>query len=102
MTPEQVLDVMVERLREVMGTESADPPGGDRRALRFDEDLHADSLDLVEIIEGVERTLAARGHPVSIPDAELVALQSVGEAVDRILAHLRTDRGVAESAASAP
>jgi len=88
MTSNGVLDLMVGRLREVLALDWDEAPGGDWRAVRFDEDLHADSLDLVEMIEGVERALAGSGHQVSIPDAELIALRSVGEAVDRILAQL--------------
>lgn len=92
---------MVERVRAVLAPDLADPPGEGWRAVRFDEDLHADSLDLVEVIEGVERVLAGSGHHVSIPDAELVALRSVGEAVDRILARLPGGGGAIEPAAPA-
>jgi acyl carrier protein len=88
MTADGVLDLMVGRMREVLALDWDEAPGGDWRAVRFDEDLHADSLDLVEMIEGVERALAGMGHRVSIPDAELIALRSVGEAVDRILTQL--------------
>lgn len=51
---------------------------------RFDEDLHADSLDLLEVVENVERALAAEGVEVSLPDAALAGLRTVGEAAQRI------------------
>jgi acyl carrier protein len=57
---------------------------------RFDEDLHADSLDLVEVIEGVERDLAARGLEVALADDELLDLETVGDAVRRIHAAATT------------
>lgn len=55
---------------------------------RFDEDLHADSLDLVEVVEGVERHLADRGAVVALSDEELLGLRTVGEAAERIHASL--------------
>lgn len=97
-TPEHVLDLMVGKLREVLAVDPAEAAGGNWRALRFDEDLHADSLDLVEVIEGVEHSLADSGYLVSLPDAELIALRSVGEAVDRILGQLRAGGEVVEPA----
>jgi acyl carrier protein len=79
-----VLDLLVERIRRVMLLEHAPP--GDWRALRFDEDLHADSLDLVEIVEGVEADLRRRGHAVAVGDADLAGVRAVGDAVDVLVA----------------
>jgi acyl carrier protein len=59
-------------------------------ATRFDEDLRADSLDLVEIIEGVERDLNARGVGLDLPDDTLLAVRTLGDAADAVLSHFRT------------
>jgi acyl carrier protein len=56
---------------------------------RFREDLRADSLALVEIVEIVEETLAPRARAgFHIEDEDLDALTTVGEAVDYTLARL--------------
>lgn len=44
-------------------------------------DLHADSLDLVEVVERVERALAERGWAVRIPQAALSRWHTVGDVV---------------------
>lgn len=89
MTSEEVLALMVERVRDVMALEGSGLPRGVRasgwREVRFDEDLHADSLDLVEVVEGVERELRGRGLRVSVADADLADVRTVGDAVDALL-----------------
>jgi acyl carrier protein len=53
------------------------------RDTRLRDDLGADSLALVEIVEIVEEQLAARAPgPFHIQDEELDGLRTVGEAVD--------------------
>jgi acyl carrier protein len=90
-TPEDVLDLLVDGIRSVMALGDRDlgltgRPRSAWREVRFDEDLHADSLDLVEVIEGVERALARRGVAVRVDDVELVRLLRVGDAADAIAA----------------
>ena len=59
------------------------------RETRFVEDLHADSLALVEIVEIVEEELAPQAPAgFHIEDEELDGLTTVGEAVDLALACL--------------
>ncbi len=53
---------------------------------RFDEDLHADSLDLVEVMAGLEQDLRDRGIDIAISEAELVTLRTVGDAAQRLSA----------------
>jgi acyl carrier protein len=74
----KILALLEQRLAVVL---ALDPTEIDE-ASRFDEDLHADSLDLVEVIEAVERELAERGSPVSVSDDELLGLETVGQAAD--------------------
>jgi acyl carrier protein len=59
------------------------------RGTRFREDLDADSLALVEIVEIVEETLAPRARAgFHIDDEDLDGLATVGEAVDYALERL--------------
>lgn len=79
---EHVLRLLVGRITKVMAVDAtAVTP-----ETRFDEDLHMDSLDLVEIIEGVERDLRRRGEPAVVSEEQLVGLRTVGEASVRIAA----------------
>jgi acyl carrier protein len=77
----RILALLLDRLGTVL---AADPEDLHEDA-RFDEDLHADSLDLVEVIESVERALADEGVYVTMSDEELVALRTVGEAADKLV-----------------
>lgn len=64
-------------------------PASVTRATRFREDLQADSLALVEIVEIVEETLAPRAAAgFHIDDEDLDGLTTVGEAVDYAVARL--------------
>ena len=77
---DDVLDLVMEHVRVVLEL----PAERVTADARFDEDLHADSLDLVEVVESVERALAGRGVAVSLPDEELLGLATVGQAAERI------------------
>lgn len=79
---DQVLGLLVTRFATVMGV----PAEQITAETRFDEDLHADSLDLVEVVEGVERDLREGGDPAALGDDELLGLQTVGEAAAAIAA----------------
>ena len=52
---------------------------------RFEEDLDADSLDLVEAVLGLEEELS-----VEIPEEERESVKTVGQAVDRVMAKIET------------
>ena len=70
-----------------------DDPGGRRRGAerrarrrsprtaRFKEDLDADSLDLVELVMGLEERF-----DIEVPEDDLEASTTVGQAVDLVLA----------------
>jgi acyl carrier protein len=79
MTPEQVLAVVQAAVATVLERD----PATVGRETRFKEDLQADSLALVEIVEIVEEELAPRARPgFHLEDEDLDALTTVGEAVD--------------------
>jgi acyl carrier protein len=48
---------------------------------RFKEDLDADSLDLVELVMGLEERF-----DISVPEEDLEGVATVGQAVDLVLA----------------
>jgi acyl carrier protein len=83
-TPEQVLAVVADVLAVV-----CERPA---RSLSRDTalaDLGADSLARVELAELVEERLAAYAPDLHIPDAELEAFRTVGDAADYVAARLR-------------
>lgn len=85
MTPAEVLAVVQQAVATVLETD----PAAVTRETRFREDLKADSLALVEIVEIVEETLAPSARPgFHIDDEDLDGLTSVGEAVDYAVARL--------------
>ncbi len=79
MTRDDVLHLLRQHLAEVLAIDGSIDPDA-----TLDGDLGADSLDLVEVIEAVERDLTAAGHPVRLPEAELRLLDTVRRAADRL------------------
>jgi acyl carrier protein len=51
------------------------------REARFAEDLDADSLDLVELVMGLEERF-----DISVPEEDLEGVTTIGNAVDLVLA----------------
>ena len=85
MTHDQVLAVVQAAIATVLEVD----PTTVTRETRFRDDLQADSLGLVEIVEIVEEELAPRARPgFHIEDEDLDGLRTVGEAVDYALARL--------------
>jgi acyl carrier protein len=84
-TSDEVLAVVQAAVATVLERD----PSTVRRETRFREDLEADSLALVEIVEIVEESLAPHARRgFHIEDEDLDALTTVGEAVDYALAKL--------------
>jgi acyl carrier protein len=52
---------------------------------RFEEDLDADSLDLVEAVLGLEEELS-----VEIPEEEMERVKTVGQAVDLVMTQIES------------
>ena len=76
-----VIAAAVSRVLEV-------PAGSVGLQTRLAEDLAADSLAIVEIVELVEEALAASGRNVRFDDERLDGLLTVSDAVDEVLAAL--------------
>jgi acyl carrier protein len=84
--PDEVLTLVRERLAEILEIEEERIT----RAARFAEDLGADSLALIELVEVLEQEIGERTVGFSFDDEDLVELQTVGDAVDYVVARLET------------
>jgi acyl carrier protein len=84
MTDQQLLDL----LRSAVVTVLEVDPASVSRATRFAEDLKADSLALVEIVEIVEEDITRTRPSFRMDDEDLDGLVTVGDAVDYALARL--------------
>lgn len=84
MSREDVVTLITEQLAEILerGTE------GIEEASSFAEDLQADSLALIELVETLEQELGERTVGFQIDDEDLEDLRTVGDAVDYVMAKL--------------
>ncbi len=71
-----------ERVKEVLADQLGVDEGDITEEASFQEDLDADSLDLVELIMELEDTFG-----VKISDEDAQGIQTVGHAVDYISTH---------------
>ena len=79
MERDEVLTALREVAVEVLSVE----PDQVVEDARFKEDLDADSLDLVELVMGLEERF-----DISVPEEDLENVGTVGQAVDLVLAKL--------------
>jgi acyl carrier protein len=84
--PDDVLAIIRDRLAEILEIDEA----GITRASRFREDLEADSLALIELVDALEAELGERTVGFSIDDDDLGDLLTVGDAVDYVVRRLGT------------
>ena len=68
-------------LREVASEVLSVDPDQVTESARFKEDLDADSLDLVELVMGLEERF-----DIEVPEDDLDGVTTVGQAVDLVLA----------------
>ena len=68
-------------IREVAAEVLSVDPDQVTEQARFKEDLDADSLDLVELVMGLEERF-----DISVPEEDLEDVTTVGQAVDLVLA----------------
>ena len=81
---DEVLKIVRDRLAEILEIEPADIREGDS----FQDDLDADSLALIELVEAIEEELAERSVGFRIEDEDLEDLRTVRDAVDYVVAKL--------------
>ncbi len=76
-------DEIEERVRKILAENLSVPEADITVDSRFQEDLDADSLDLVEAVLALEEEFG-----VSIPEDEMDSVKTVGEAVNLVAAKL--------------
>jgi len=75
-------DEVFERIREVLAERLSVEESDITEEANFQEDLGADSLDLVEMIMELEDQFG-----IKIPDEDAQQIQTVGQAVDYVTSH---------------
>jgi acyl carrier protein len=76
-------DEVLELIREHLADELQLDPARITEQTHFRKDLNADSLDLYTLVQELEDT-----YGVKMSDEEAAGIQTVGAAVDFVLAHL--------------
>ena len=79
-----ILDLVRERLAEILEIEPSSISEGNS----FADDLDADSLALIELVEAIEEELAERSVGFRIEDEDLEDLKTVRDAVDYVHSRL--------------
>ena len=82
--PDEVLALVRERLAEILEIDESRVT----REARFAEDLDADSLALIELVEALEEELGERTVGFRVDDEDLADLVTIGDAVDYVVARL--------------
>jgi acyl carrier protein len=80
----EVVDLIRDQLADILEIEPAGISEGDS----FADDLEADSLALIELVEGLEEELSERSVSFRIDDEDLEDLKTVRDAVDYVLLKL--------------
>jgi acyl carrier protein len=81
LTRQQVLELVRERLAEILEIE----PSAISEGASFTDDLDADSLALIELVEALEADLSTRAEGFRIEDEDLEDLKTVRDAVDYVV-----------------
>ncbi|MBG00993.1 MAG: phosphopantetheine-binding protein [Acidimicrobiaceae bacterium] len=77
---DEILKLVTDRLAEILEVD----PTSINESDSFREDLDADSLALIELIEAIEEELSDRSIDFRIDDEDLEDLKSVRDAVDYV------------------
>ncbi len=81
---DSILHLIKDRLGEILEIDPNSVNEGDS----FADDLDADSLALIELVEAIEEELAERSVDFRIDDEDLEDLKSVRDAVDYVFSRL--------------
>jgi acyl carrier protein len=84
MDRQAVFELIRDRLADILEIE----PGGISEGDSFADDLEADSLALIELVEALEEELSERSVGFRIDDEDLEDLKTVRDAVDYVVAKL--------------
>ena len=80
-----------DRIKEIVVDKLGVDEGEVSESASFDEDLNADSLDLVELIMAFEEEFSTDENPIEISDEDAATILTVGDAVT----HLK-DAGISD------
>ena len=81
---QEIVDLVRDRLADILEIEPSAIHEGDS----FADDLEADSLALIELVEALEEELGERSVGFRIEDEDLEDLKTVRDAVDYVVAKL--------------
>ena len=81
---QEILDLIRDRLADILEIEPSSINEGDS----FADDLEADSLALIELVEALEEELGERSVGFRIEDEDLEDLKTVRDAVDYVAAKM--------------
>lgn len=84
MDRQQVIDLIKNQLADILEIE----PDQIQEGSSFADDLEADSLALIELVEALEEELGERTVGFRIEDEDLEDLKTVRDAVDYVMAKL--------------
>ena len=84
LTRSDVLEIIRNQLAEILEIDAS----GITESSSFADDLAADSLALIELVEGLEEELGERSVGFRIEDEDLEELRTVRDAVDYVYAKL--------------
>ncbi len=84
MDRQQVFELIRDRLADILEIE----PSAIAEGASFNDDLDADSLALIELVEALEEELGERSVGFRIDDEDLEDLKTVRDAVDYVVAKL--------------
>lgn len=84
MSRNEVFELVRDRLADILETD----PSGINEGDSFSDDLGAQSLDLIELVEELEEELGERVAGFRIDDDDLDDLKTVRDAVDYVFAKL--------------
>jgi acyl carrier protein len=82
--PDEVLGLIRERLSEILEIDETTIT----REATFADDLGADSLALIELVEALEEDIGERTVGFTVDDEDLADLRTVGDAVDYVVARI--------------
>lgn len=77
---DEILQIVRDRLADILEIE----PGSINEGDSFVDDLDADSLALIELVEGLEEEIGERTEGFRIEDEDLEDLKTVRDAVDYV------------------
>ena len=84
MSRQEVFELVRDRLADILEID----PSGITEGASFNDDLDADSLALIELVEALEEELGERTVGFRIDDEDLEDLKTVRDAVDYVCARL--------------